>query len=82
MIRKYVGRALSKARYEKLEDGAYSGEIPECPGTIAFGDTEEECHRELEAALEDWLLSALRHGDTLPVIDGIDLNARPAVEYV
>ncbi len=82
MIQKYIDRALRKARYEALEDGTYSGEISECPGTIAFGDTEEECHLELEAALEDWLLSALRHGDTLAVIDGIDLNTRPAVEYV
>ena len=81
MIREYMEKALEKAQYEKLADNTYSGEIPECPGTIAFGDTEEECRRELEAALEDWLLSALRHGDDLPVMDGIDLNARISIEY-
>lgn len=81
MIREYIERALNKAQYEKLEDSTYSGEIPACPGTIAFGKTQEQCRQELEAALEDWLLSALRHGDTLPLIDGIDLNAQPVVEH-
>ena len=80
MIRKYIESANGKAKFEKLEDGTFSGEIPECPGTIAFGETREVCRRELEAALEDWLLSALRHDDVLPVIDGIDLNARAAAE--
>jgi predicted RNase H-like HicB family nuclease len=63
MIRDYIALALKKATYEQLEDGSYSGEIVECPGTIAFGETEKECREELESALEDWLLSALHHGD-------------------
>ena len=76
MTGEYIKCALKKAKYERLEDKTFCGEIPECPGTIAFGKTEEECRRELEAALEDWLLSALRHGDALPIIGGIDLNIR------
>ena len=76
MIRDYIELALKKATYEKLEDGSYSGEIVECPGTIAFGETKEECQEELESALEDWFLSALHHGDTLPTLDGMDLNKR------
>ena len=81
MIREYIESALKKAKYEKLDDGTFSGEIPECPGTIAFGNTMKECCRELESALEDWLLSALRHGDTLPVIEGIDLNMKAEAEH-
>ena len=81
MIREYIECALKKAKYEKLEDGTFCGEIPECPGTIAFGQTTEECRQELEAALEDWMLSALRHGDTLPVIEGIDLNVGAEVSH-
>ena len=73
MIREYIECALKRAKYEELDDGTFSGEILECPGTIAFGETVEVCHQELEAALEDWLLSALRHGDALPVIG----RARP-----
>lgn len=76
MIRDYIELALKKATFEQLEDGSFSGEIVECPGTIAFGDTKEECQEELESALEDWLLSALHHGDVLPILDDIDLNKR------
>jgi len=39
MLVEYVERAMSKAMYEKLEDGNYCGKIPECQGTIAFGET-------------------------------------------
>lgn len=76
MITAYIERAMSKAVYEKLEDGTYCGEVPDCPGTIAFRETLYACQEELRAAVEDWLLVGLRHGDELPVLDGIDLNLR------
>lgn len=65
---------MSKAVYEKLKDGTYSGEIPECRGTIAFGQTLHDCQVELQSVLKGWLLVKIRHGDDLPVIEGIDLN--------
>ncbi len=74
MLTEYIRKAMGKAVYEKLEDGTYSGEISECPGTIAFGHTLQECQTELESALEGWVLVKIRHGDDLPVIAGIDLN--------
>lgn len=74
MLIEYIQAAMQKARYERLEDDTYCGEIPECPGTIAFGDTLQGCQKELQAALEDWLMNGVRHGDELPVIDGINLN--------
>jgi predicted RNase H-like HicB family nuclease len=74
MLTEYVERAMSKALYDKLEDGSYCGKIPECPGTIAFGDTLHQCQIELRAVLEGWLLVKIRHGDYLPVIGGLDLN--------
>ena len=74
MIRDYMDSALQYAVYDKLADNSFSGEIPKCPGTIAFGQTLEACRQELKAALQDWLISALRHGDDLPVINGLDLN--------
>ena len=83
MLIEYIQKAMGKAVYEKLEDGTYSGEIPECPGTIAFGRTLQECQAELQAVLEGWLLVKIRHGDDLPVIEGIDLNkAMPRVEKI
>ena len=74
MIRDYMDSALKYAVYDKLADDSFSGEIPQCPGTIAFGQTLEVCRQELKGALQDWLISALRHGDELPVINGLDLN--------
>jgi len=74
MLIGYMQKAMSEAVYDKLEDGTYSGEIPDCPGTIAFGRTLQECQRELQSVLEGWLLVKIRHGDDLPVIEGIDLN--------
>ena len=74
MLTQYVERAMSKAMYEKLEDGNYCGKIPECQGTIAFGKTLYQCQNELQSVLEGWLLVKIRHGDHLPVLDGLDLN--------
>ncbi|MFZ3060172.1 MAG: hypothetical protein WA102_10605 [Candidatus Methanoperedens sp.] len=30
--------------------------------------------RTLKSALEGWLMVKIRHGDVLPVIDGLDIN--------
>ena len=74
MLTEYLEHAMSKAVYEKLEDGTYCGKISECPGTIAFDKTLYDCQSELRSVLEGWLLVKIRHGDRLPVIDGLDLN--------
>jgi predicted RNase H-like HicB family nuclease len=63
MLTDYVERAISKAVYEKLEDGTYCGKIPECQGTIAFGKTLPQCQSELRSVLEGWLLVKIRHDD-------------------
>jgi predicted RNase H-like HicB family nuclease len=74
MLIEYVNKAMSKGVYEKLEDGTYSGKIPQCPGVIAFGETLYQCQEELRSVLEGWLIVKIRHGDRLPVIGGINLN--------
>jgi len=76
MLTEYIEAAMKRAVYEQFEDKTYSGRIPECPGTIAFGKTLYECQIELKSVLEDWLLVKIRHGDYLSVIDDIDLNKR------
>ena len=79
----YINKAMSKAVYEKLGDGTYSGKIPQCPGVIAFGETLYQCQEELRSVLEGWLIVKIRHGDKLPVIGGINLNKRmPALKEV
>lgn len=74
MLSDYINAAMSKAVYEKLEDGSYAGQIPECPGTITFNKTLFECEKELRSVLEGWIIFKIRRGDKLPVINGIDLN--------
>ncbi|MCX9075092.1 MAG: type II toxin-antitoxin system HicB family antitoxin [Candidatus Methanoperedens sp.] len=74
MLIDYINKALSKAEYDKLEDGTFSGRIPQCQGVIAFGNTLFECQKELESVLEGWLIVKIRHGDKLPTIDGFDIN--------
>ncbi len=79
MISEYIEKAMEKAFYEKLEDGTYSGEIPDCSGTVAFGKTLYECQRELKSTLEGWIIISLRHGHKLPVIENLDLNPKKAI---
>jgi len=74
MLTEYIERAMSKAVYDKLQDRTYCGNVPECPGTIAFGETLYHCQDELREASEGWLLVKIRHGDHLPVMNGLDLN--------
>ena len=70
----YIEAALEQARYDKLEDGSFGGEIPKLKGVAAFGATLRKCEGELRSTLEDWILVGLRLGHKLPVLAGIDLN--------
>ena len=76
MLIEYIDKAMSKAVYDKLEDGSFSGMIPKCPGVIAFGATLYQCEQELKYSLEGWLIVKIRYGDKLPVMDRINLNKR------
>ena len=78
-LRAYIEAGMETARYDKLADGSFSGEIPKLKGVIAFGTTLKECERELRSTLEDWILFDLRLGHKLPVLAGIDLNNVAAV---
>jgi predicted RNase H-like HicB family nuclease len=78
----YLDRALALAEYDKLEDGSFSGRIPECKGVIAFGSTLRECEIELHSTLEDWVLVGLKLGHELPLIGSLNLNTIPAYEPV
>lgn len=75
-LTEYIEAAMARATYEILEDGVFCGNIPSCWGVVAFAKTLAECEKELRAVLEGWLLLGLQFGDTLPVIDGIDLNGK------
>ncbi len=53
---------MSKAEYDKLEDGSYAGRIPDCPGVVALSASLAACEAELRSVLEDWLLVGLKLG--------------------
>jgi len=56
MIIEYIEVALSKARYEIIEDEEpYYGEVPELKGVWATGNTLEECRKNLYRWTEKWL---------------------------
>ena len=73
----YIGYAMERAEYDKLDDGSYGGSIPDCVGVLAFGETLRECDAELRSTLEDWILLGLKLGHPLPIVAGIDLNMDP-----
>ncbi len=75
MLTEYIDAAMKHAKYEILEDDkSYYGEISECPGVYANDVTLEGCRKMLREVLEGWIMLGIRHGATIPVIDGIDVN--------
>ena len=74
MLSEYLEKAMAQAKVEKTEDGRYFASIPDFKGVWGDGETPKESCEELRAALEEWLVIALREDDTLPKIDGVSLN--------
>ncbi|NOT00043.1 MAG: type II toxin-antitoxin system HicB family antitoxin [Phycisphaerales bacterium] len=70
MILEYIDAALSKAKYERLDEGRdrYYGEVPVLRGVWATGRTLEECRSTLLEVIEGWLIVRLRKGLTIPPI--------------
>ncbi len=74
MLTKYIEGALRRAKYEILgDDGTFYGEIPGFDGVYANAETLEDCRRELEEVLEEWVLLRVSRNLQLPVIDGLEL---------
>lgn len=63
----YVNQILAHAVYDKLDDGTYSGRIPQYTGIVAFGTTLRECKDELHSTLNDWILLGINLSQPLPV---------------
>jgi len=69
LITQYIEAALSRARYEIIEDEEpYYGEVPELEGVWATGKTLEECRRNLAEVIDGWLVVRLRKGLSIPSI--------------
>jgi predicted RNase H-like HicB family nuclease len=66
----YIDAALASARFKKLEDKTYFGEIPGFRGVWASAKTSRRCRETLREVLEDWIVLKLRSADALPSIRG------------
>lgn len=78
MLTDYIDAAMRKARYKLLDRReGFFGEIPGFSGLWARDKSLQECHDELRAVLESWLIIKLRHNDDdLPVVNGLNLNPK------
>jgi len=63
MLTDFIEKKMKDARYRKLSDGAYFGEIVGVKGVWAEADNLEECRAELQEVLEEWLLLKIRNGE-------------------
>ena len=66
MLSEYITQKLREARYKILEDKSYFGEIPGLKGVWANAKNLEDCRRELQEVLEDWLILKMRSGNKIP----------------
>lgn len=81
MITEYIEAAMSKARYEIIEDEEpYYGEVPELEGVWATGKTLEECRNNLAAVIDGWIIVRLRKGLPLPPIGAYKIEELSKVE--
>jgi len=55
-----------RAWFERDEDGGYSVWVPALPGCVSQGDTLEEAAANIREAIQCYLQSSLKHGETLP----------------
>lgn len=77
MLTGYIQAAMRKAKYEILkDDNSYYGEIPKFKGVYANAKTLENCRKELEEALEEWILFRISKNLSLPIISHLELKIR------
>ncbi|MEK6663503.1 MAG: type II toxin-antitoxin system HicB family antitoxin [Pseudomonadota bacterium] len=52
--------------YWSAEDSAFIAEVPELPGCMAHGDTQEDTLANVKEAMRLWLDTAREFGDPIP----------------
>ena len=52
--------------YWSQVDGAFVAEVPELPGCMAHGDTQEGAIRNINEAITLWIATAEEFGDPIP----------------
>lgn len=51
-------------------DDAFVAEVPELPGCMAHGSSQEDALRNVQEAIRLWLETACEHGDPVPAPNG------------
>jgi predicted RNase H-like HicB family nuclease len=52
------------------EDDAFVAEVPELPGCMAHGPTQDEALSNIREAMDLWIETAKEFGDTIPAAKG------------
>ena len=74
MLTEYVREILQSAKYMPGEDcDCIIAFVEALPGCVTQGGTFEGARELLIDAIELWVLSAIKDGDELPVINGCEL---------
>lgn len=81
MLNQFITKMLRRARYKLLKDGSYFGEISGLRGVWANADNLEDCRKELQEVLEDWLLLKVRSREKIPGFE-IKIDRRQLVKNV
>jgi predicted RNase H-like HicB family nuclease len=70
-FQEYVKEVLKRATYKKGRDfPCVVAVAPDLPGCLTQGDDFEEVRENLIDAIQLWITSGLRDGDTLPTVNG------------
>lgn len=52
---------------EPQEEGGFTVTVPDLPGCVSQGETEQECHENIAEAIAGWIETARAHGWVVPV---------------
>ena len=66
MISSFIESRLKNASYKILGDGSYFGEIRGVRGVWENSKNLENCRKELQEVLEDWVILRLKGGEKIP----------------
>ena len=80
MLSQFIDKKLRGARYKLLKDGSYFGEIPGLKGVWADAKSLEDCRRQLQEVLEDWLVLKIHDGDAIPGFE-MKIDQRELVKH-
>ena len=74
MLTEYIDAAMQHAVYKCISDERpHYREIPGLRGVSVNADTLEQCRKELQKVLQDWLTLSIGLGHDIPSIEGISL---------